>query len=67
MWNQRCSEEGFAYGTEANDFLKAQYFRLPKRGRILCLAEGEGRNAIFLAKQGYSVSGWTSEGSKPCS
>ncbi len=55
MWNQRYSEEGFAYGTEPNDFLKAQCFRLPKRGRILCLAEGEGRNAVFLAKQGYLV------------
>lgn len=55
MWNQRYSEEGFAYGTEPNDFLKAQCVRLPKKGRILCLAEGEGRNAVFLAKQGYSV------------
>lgn len=55
MWNQRYSEEGFAYGTEPNDFLKAQWIRLPKRGRILCLAEGEGRNAVFLAKQGFAV------------
>lgn len=55
MWNQRYSEEGFAYGTEPNDFLKDQYFRLQKEGRILCLAEGEGRNAVFLAMEGYSV------------
>ncbi len=55
MWNQRYSEEGFAYGTEPNDFLKSQYFRIPKGGQVLCLAEGEGRNAVFLARQGYLV------------
>lgn len=55
MWDQRYNETGFAYGTVPNDFLKAEYFRIPKGGRVLCLAEGEGRNAVFLAKQGYSV------------
>lgn len=55
MWNQRYNEEGFAYGTEPNDFLKSEYCRIAKGGRVLCLAEGEGRNAVFLAKQGYSV------------
>jgi SAM-dependent methyltransferase len=55
MWDQRYSEDGFAYGTAPNDFLKSEYFRIPKGGRVLCLAEGEGRNAVFLAKQGYSV------------
>ena len=55
MWDQRYSEEGFAYGTEPNHFLKAEYHRIPKGGRVLCIAEGEGRNAVFLAKQGYDV------------
>lgn len=55
MWDQRYNEEGFAYGTAPNDFLKSEYSRIPKGGRVLCLAEGEGRNAVFLAKQGYSV------------
>lgn len=55
MWDQRYNEEGFAYGTEPNDFLKSESFRIAKGGRVLCLAEGEGRNAVFLAKQGYSV------------
>ncbi len=55
MWDQRYDEEGFAYGTAPNDFLKSEYFRIPKGGRVLCLAEGEGRNAVFLAMQGYSV------------
>ena len=55
MWNQRYREEGFAYGTEPNDFLLSEYSRIPAGGRVLCLAEGEGRNAVFLARKGYSV------------
>jgi SAM-dependent methyltransferase len=55
MWDQRYNEEGFAYGTSPNDFLKSECFRIPNGGRVLCLAEGEGRNAVFLATQGYSV------------
>lgn len=55
MWDQRYREEGFAYGTEPNDFLRAEYARIPRGGRVLCLAEGEGRNAVFLARQGYAV------------
>ena len=55
MWDQRYSEAGFAYGEAANDFLKLHFKHIPKRGRVLCLAEGEGRNAVFLAQQGYQV------------
>lgn len=58
MWNQRYSEPGFAYGTEPNDFLAANAERyLPPRGEILCLAEGEGRNAVFLARLGFRATG----------
>jgi SAM-dependent methyltransferase len=55
MWDDRYKEKGFAYGTEPNDFLKSEFSRIPKGGRVLCLAEGEGRNAVFLAKEGYAV------------
>jgi SAM-dependent methyltransferase len=55
MWDQRYNEDGFAYGIDPNDFLKSEYSRIPKGGRVLCLAEGEGRNAVFLAKQDYAV------------
>ncbi|GHB69705.1 SAM-dependent methyltransferase [Psychrosphaera saromensis] len=55
MWDKRYSNEEFAYGTEANDFLKSEFAQIPKGGKVLCLAEGEGRNAVFLAKQGYQV------------
>jgi SAM-dependent methyltransferase len=58
MWNQRYSEPGFAYGTEPNDFLALNAERhLPPNGEILSLAEGEGRNAVFLARLGFRVTG----------
>lgn len=54
MWNERYSSESYAYGTTANDFLVSMIDRLPV-GKILCLAEGEGRNAVWLAQQGNEV------------
>ena len=54
MWNERYSEQGFAYGTKPNDFLQANINSLTK-GKTLCLAEGEGRNAVFLAMHGSDV------------
>lgn len=54
MWDQRFSSDEYAYGIEPNDFLREHFKALPK-GRVLSLAEGEGRNAVFLAKQGYKV------------
>ncbi len=54
MWNERYSSKEYAYGTEPNTFLTANFQHLPK-GSVLSLAEGEGRNAVFLAQQGYAV------------
>ena len=56
MWDQRYAEEGFAYGTKPNDFLKESMGKLRPGGKILCLAEGEGRNGVYLAGNGYKVS-----------
>ena len=53
-WNDRYREPGFAYGTEPNDFLAAEAARLSP-GRTLCVAEGEGRNAVHLARLGHEV------------
>lgn len=55
-WDERYSEPGFAYGTKPNDFLASVADKIPK-GKILSLAEGEGRNAIYLASLGYEVTG----------
>jgi hypothetical protein len=57
MWDQRYQEPGFAYGDRPNDFLVEQAGRLPARGQALCLAEGEGRNAVWLAERGLDVTG----------
>ena len=54
MWDERYNTEDYAYGITPNKFLEENYGSLPK-GKILSLAEGEGRNAVFLAKQGYAV------------
>ena len=54
MWDERYSAEEYAYGTTPNEFLVEKVSCIPK-GKVLSLAEGEGRNAVFLAKQGYSV------------
>jgi SAM-dependent methyltransferase len=51
MWDQRYSEPGFAYGTEPNDFFKEIWQQIPD-GPVLFIGEGEGRNAVFLARQG---------------
>lgn len=56
-WDRRYGEPGFAYGTNPNDFLRQSVHHLPPAGDVLCLAEGEGRNSVFLAKQGYKVIG----------
>lgn len=55
MWDERYSTSEFAYGTNANDFLLEEYRRIPANGKVLCLADGEGRNSVFLARQGYQV------------
>lgn len=54
MWDERYDTEEYVYGTAPNRFLAEWVHRLPP-GRILCLAEGEGRNAVFLAGLGYRV------------
>ena len=54
MWDQRYQSDDFVYGKEANGFLR-EACRGLNRGRVLCLAEGEGRNAVFLAEQGHTV------------
>jgi len=54
MWDQRYAGTEFVYGTEPNDFLVEQTAGLAPQ-RVLCLAEGEGRNAVWLAGQGHAV------------
>lgn len=54
LWDERYSAADYLYGMEANDLVNDEAHRIPS-GRVLCLAEGEGRNAVFLARRGYDV------------
>src|SRR5258706_13697188 len=54
-WNERYSKEEFAFGKQPNNYLKEQLEKI-NRGTILFPAEGEGRNAVFAAKLGWTVS-----------
>ncbi len=53
-WNERFAKKGYAYGQSENDFLRESAHLLPM-GKILSIGEGEGRNAVYLAKLGYDV------------
>ena len=48
MWDVRYSTAEYVYGTEPNEFLVSVADQIPK-GRVLSLAEGEGRNGVYLA------------------
>jgi len=54
MWNERYGSADYHYGTEPNDFLAAVAGQIPP-GRVLSIADGEGRNGVFLATLGYDV------------
>lgn len=53
-WDLRYDTDEYVYGLEPNDFLRSVAHRIPA-GPVLCLAEGEGRNAVFLAGRGHPV------------
>ncbi len=54
FWNERYTAHASVYGPLPNNFFKEQIDRLAA-GKLLLPAEGEGRNAIYAAKQGWEV------------
>src|SRR5260370_42715029 len=54
-WEERFSVPEYVFGTEPNAFLKSQAGMLPKTGKALTIADGEGRNGVWLAEQGLDV------------
>ncbi|MGE0063801.1 MAG: cyclopropane-fatty-acyl-phospholipid synthase family protein [Xanthobacteraceae bacterium] len=54
-WQQRFSGEDYRFGTAPNAFLKAHAHLLKKGQTALAIADGEGRNGVFLAEQGLDV------------
>ncbi len=54
LWDERYGAEHYVYGTEPNGFLRDHVDALPA-GDVLCLADGEGRNSVYLASTGRRV------------
>lgn len=54
-WNQRYSQESYLFGTEPSRWLVSQRAWLPPNGRVLAVADGEGRNSVWMASQGLKV------------
>jgi len=54
-WQQRFAQPGYLFGTAPNAFLKSKAALLRKGQRALAVADGEGRNGVFLAEQGLDV------------
>jgi len=59
FWNERFNREEFIFGKEPNEYLVEQTSQyLKPNASVLCIADGEGRNGVWLAKQGMRVTGF---------
>lgn len=54
-WDERYAADGYLFGTEPNAFLKRHAGLIPPGSRILCVADGEARNGVWLAGEGHAV------------
>ncbi|MGC1816119.1 MAG: class I SAM-dependent methyltransferase [Casimicrobiaceae bacterium] len=54
-WNERYATPDYLFGEEPNAFLRKQARWLRPGSRVLCVADGEGRNSVWLAEQGFEV------------
>jgi SAM-dependent methyltransferase len=59
FWNERFDKKEFIFGKEPNEYLveQASHYLMPNSS-VLCIADGEGRNGVWLAKQGMHVTGF---------
>ncbi len=56
FWNKRFDTPDYIFGRAPNEYLQTQAMRhLKKSDTVLCVADGEGRNSVWLAKQGMQV------------
>ena len=59
FWNERFDKAEFIFGKEPNEYLVEQTNQyLKPKDKVLCIADGEGRNGVWLAKQGMQVVGF---------
>jgi 2-polyprenyl-3-methyl-5-hydroxy-6-metoxy-1,4-benzoquinol methylase len=54
-WNERYSEPGFVFGTQPNAYLADKRVLIEPGKTALAVADGEGRNSVWLAQQGLNV------------
>jgi SAM-dependent methyltransferase len=54
-WQARYATPDYIFGSEPNEFLARCRPLLPRSGKVLAVADGEGRNGVWLAKQGLDV------------
>jgi SAM-dependent methyltransferase len=54
-WDARFSRPGFLFGTEPSRFVATHADLVPEGAEALCVADGEGRNGVFLAERGARV------------
>ncbi|MGM9928358.1 MAG: class I SAM-dependent methyltransferase [Bacillus sp. (in: firmicutes)] len=57
-WNVRFQNKHYVYGTQPNKFLVEMQNKFRFSGDVLAIAEGEGRNAVFMAEHGMNVTAW---------
>ena len=55
FWNERYQTKDYLFGVEPNDFIRAVTPPAHQNAKAFAPADGEGRNGVFLAKQGYHV------------
>jgi len=55
MWDERYAQDGYLFGTEPNAFLVSQRHLLKPGMSCLAVADGEGRNGVWLAQHGLQV------------
>ena len=53
-WEQRFDNDSYIFGEEPNEYLRSQ-LKLLKPGNVLSIADGEGRNSVWLAKKDFEV------------
>lgn len=55
FWDAKYADDGYLFGTEPNTFLVREGWRLQPGWRVLAVADGEGRNGVWMAERGLDV------------
>ncbi|MCP3738114.1 class I SAM-dependent methyltransferase [Rossellomorea sp. BNER] len=58
QWNNSFADKDFVYGKSENAFINDKSEIIPSHSKVGCFAEGEGRNAVYLAKLGHDVTAY---------